>query len=367
MFQNPRPAKLFNAIAVAKNGDIYWTDSSSDFSLEDGIFSLLANPSGRLIHFNRSTKKHTVLIDELFFANGIALSPNEDFILVSETGASRIRRHYLTGPKARTTDIFVDRLPGSTDNLSADENGLWIPLVSAIDGDHPAIWQSASNAPLVRKFLIRLLALAELPFRLIQNIFPNVYCDKAILAIGNFESLAFIVPPRTTIVRVNWNGDIVGSLHGLDKSVQHVAHVLQFGDYLYLGSYRNDFIGLAKLPPSFKKARNIESAKPTVTPKTTTTTTPKPTTTITTPKSTTSTATPKATITTTTTKPITTTTPRPTTTIPKTTTDSTKKPIDSPHKPREPIPVHEHDPADTKNVPPSKLKVIRKDSGHGEL
>lgn len=36
-----------NSLDVAENGDIFWTDSSSDFPLYDGIFSLLANPSGR--------------------------------------------------------------------------------------------------------------------------------------------------------------------------------------------------------------------------------------------------------------------------------------------------------------------------------
>lgn len=39
--------KLFNSIAVASNGDIYWSDSSTEFLLEDGIFDILADPSGR--------------------------------------------------------------------------------------------------------------------------------------------------------------------------------------------------------------------------------------------------------------------------------------------------------------------------------
>ena len=42
-----RKAKIFNSVAVTKNGDIYWTDSSSDFGIQDGIYTLLANPSGR--------------------------------------------------------------------------------------------------------------------------------------------------------------------------------------------------------------------------------------------------------------------------------------------------------------------------------
>lgn len=39
--------RLPNSIAISKNGDIYWTDSSSEFTLEDGVFVLLADGTGR--------------------------------------------------------------------------------------------------------------------------------------------------------------------------------------------------------------------------------------------------------------------------------------------------------------------------------
>lgn len=42
-----RPAKTFNSVTVDKKGDIYWTDSSSDFTIEDLVFASFANPSGR--------------------------------------------------------------------------------------------------------------------------------------------------------------------------------------------------------------------------------------------------------------------------------------------------------------------------------
>lgn len=42
-----RKAKFFNSVAVDKNGNIYWTDSSSDFLLQDLVYISFANPSGR--------------------------------------------------------------------------------------------------------------------------------------------------------------------------------------------------------------------------------------------------------------------------------------------------------------------------------
>lgn len=252
--QPPRKAAIFNSIAVAKNGDIYWTDSSSDFKLYDGIYSMLANPSGRLFRYNRVAKKSEALLDELYFANGLALSPDEAFIIVSETTASRLTRYYLKGNNKGQKDVFIDRLPGATDNLTPDANGIWVPLVMSIDAEHPALWQSAANAPYIRRFLCRTLALIEAPFQLIERVYPNPYTKWIVHKTGHFEALGALQPARTTILRIDWNGKIVGSLHGFDRSVQGVAHVLEDGDYLYLGSFANKYVGRVTLPKSYKSA-----------------------------------------------------------------------------------------------------------------
>lgn len=44
-----RRAKIFNSITVASDGTIYWTDSSSDVYLEDGLYSMLADGTGRSV------------------------------------------------------------------------------------------------------------------------------------------------------------------------------------------------------------------------------------------------------------------------------------------------------------------------------
>lgn len=258
--QIKRLPSIFNSVAVAKNGDIFWTDSASDFKLHDGVYTMLANPSGRLLRYDRKTKQNVVLIDQLYFANGIALSPDEEFVVVSETAASRLTRHYLKGNKAGVTDVFIDRLPGATDNLTPDATGIWVPLVNAIDAQHPALWQSAAKAPYVRRFLCRILALIEAPFKLVESLYPNPYTQLVVHKVGHFETLLAMTPPRTTILRIDWNGKIIGSLHGFDLSVQGVAHVLEDGDYLYLGSFANKFLGRVALPKSYKQQQTTAKA-----------------------------------------------------------------------------------------------------------
>lgn len=354
-----RPAKIFNSIAVSKSGDIFWSDSSSDFQLEDGIFTVLANPSGRLFQYSRSSKQNKLLIDELYFANGVALSPNEDFIVVAETCASRLRKYHLKGAKAGEIEVFIDRLPGTPDNLTPDADGIWVPMPLAADKDHPSVFHSAANAPLMRKFGARVLALIELPFKMIEIVYPNVYTRSIVHKIGHFETLG--APPRSTIVRLDWNGKIVGSLHGFDKSARSAAHVLEDGDHLYIGSFLSsvNYIARVKLPKTYKSGKTTTAQK-VEQPKVESTTTKKPATVTTTTTSTTTT-TPKPTTKTTPTPKATTTTPKPKPTA------TTPKPAAETTKPKEPAPIHESIPEDAKRPKQEKLKVIKKGGAQGEL
>lgn len=39
--------KMPNSVTVASDGTVYWTDSLTEGSLEDGLYSLLSNGNGR--------------------------------------------------------------------------------------------------------------------------------------------------------------------------------------------------------------------------------------------------------------------------------------------------------------------------------
>lgn len=38
---------IVNSLDIAENGDVYWSDSSTEFGILDGSYTFLANPSGR--------------------------------------------------------------------------------------------------------------------------------------------------------------------------------------------------------------------------------------------------------------------------------------------------------------------------------
>lgn len=124
-----------NNATVGKDGTIYFTDSSQHFGQQDYRGELFAHgKTGRL--FRRSPAGMVELIGTGFnFANGVTLSPDEDYVLVAETGSYRIQRVWVSGPFAGRREIFVDNLPGFPDNVSTGPTGLfWVALPNARNG-----------------------------------------------------------------------------------------------------------------------------------------------------------------------------------------------------------------------------------------
>ncbi|KAF5957750.1 hypothetical protein HYC85_004975 [Camellia sinensis] len=72
--------------------------------------------TGRLLKYNPRTKQVTVLLAGLALAIGPAVSANNTFVLVSEYQLRRLQKFYLTGPKANTSEVFLN-LPGSQEKL----------------------------------------------------------------------------------------------------------------------------------------------------------------------------------------------------------------------------------------------------------
>jgi sugar lactone lactonase YvrE len=65
----------------------------------------------------------------LYFANGVAVSPDQSFVLVCETTKYRIQRYWLKGPKEGETDVFLDNLPGFPDGVSSNGKDMfWLAI-----------------------------------------------------------------------------------------------------------------------------------------------------------------------------------------------------------------------------------------------
>uniref|UniRef100_A0A182M2S7 Strictosidine synthase conserved region domain-containing protein n=1 Tax=Anopheles culicifacies TaxID=139723 RepID=A0A182M2S7_9DIPT len=245
-----RQPNIPNGVAVARNGDFYWSDTASDFIFEDAIQAVLCNPSGRLLHYSRADGKSRVLIDEVYGANGVVLSPDESFVLVGELGGQLIRRYYLKGPKAGTHDVFIDGLPGAVDNLNGDASGFWVGLVIAADENNPSFIAMLAKFPNLRRLLVRLFVLAEAPFRLWYDTTGSDFALWVTHHIGHLGGLVGLFPDRGTVLRMDWEGNIVLALHNDDTSSHVISQAVPLGkDQLLLGSPVNQWLGRVKLTP----------------------------------------------------------------------------------------------------------------------
>lgn len=129
-----RPMAFCNNAAVASSGDIWFTDSSTEFGIEQWKDDFIQGTrTGRLLRLAPDGGVEVVL-DGLAFANGVALASDESFVAVAETGARTVVRHWLTGERAGQRDFLVADLPGYPDNIASGSDGLvWVTIASPLD------------------------------------------------------------------------------------------------------------------------------------------------------------------------------------------------------------------------------------------
>ncbi len=123
-----------NNAAVATDGTVWFSDSSTKFGLEKWKADFVQDTrTGRLLRL-RTDGAIDVVLDGLAFANGVALSRGEDFVAVAETAARTVARHWLTGDRVGERDYLVTDLPGYPDNIARGSDGLiWVTIASPRD------------------------------------------------------------------------------------------------------------------------------------------------------------------------------------------------------------------------------------------
>lgn len=211
------PFKFTDDLDISKDGTIYFTDASFKYQQTEYLYDLMeAKPHGRLLKYDPKTKTTSTLLKDLYFANGVALSKNEEFLLVNETYRYRITRFWLKGPKKGTSDIFIDNLAGFPDNISRGSDGnfylaLFTVRNQTMDKMHPSPWKKK--------------VVASLP----KFLWPKPQ-------------------PFGFVAKISMEGNIMETYQ--DPSGEHlkeITHAVERDGYLYLGSLHNDRIGKFKL------------------------------------------------------------------------------------------------------------------------
>lgn len=207
-------------VDVTDEGVSYFSDASDKFGVGQYMFDLLeGRPHGRLLRYDPATKVTTVLLDKLYFANGVAVAPQKDYVLVNETYRYRVTRYWLAGPDAGKAEVFADNLPGFPDGISTSPRGTyWVAIFTVRNSSA----EFMAPHPWLRS------ALTKLP----AAVWPKP-------------------EPYGYILELDEHGKILRTLQ--DPTGEHVSVITSVHEkdgMLYLGTLLNNWIARIKVPES---------------------------------------------------------------------------------------------------------------------
>ena len=206
-----------NDLDIGSDGTIYFTEASNKFPMSQFTNDLLEHqPNGRLLALDPQSRRPRTLLRNIHFANGVAVSPDQTFVLVAETGEYRIRRVWVKEPKMGQNDIFIENLPGFPDGISSNRRDrFWLALVTP----RQALFDRMLPYPSMRKMVARLPKFMQPA--------PKRY------------SFVLGLDPQGRVVENLQNGS--------SDCYAEIANVVEHNGALYFGSIGEDTIGRFRL------------------------------------------------------------------------------------------------------------------------
>ena len=164
---NGDPIRYADAVVVARNGKIYFSDASARFApaswggtYEAAVLDIIEQRStGRILEYDPATRATRVVVRGLSFANGVALSQDEQNLFVNETGKYRIWKVAVVANQLDVTQgspqatVLFDNLPGYPDNLMRGQDGrIWV----GFSGPRSPNVDAMADKPFLRSLTLRL-------------------------------------------------------------------------------------------------------------------------------------------------------------------------------------------------------------------
>lgn len=250
---------VFNDVAIDPNNPdlVYVSVSTTKWHMDRIVWSLVdMNKDGLVLAVNVKTGKHHIIMDDLVFTNGMEISPNKRSLLVAEWGGRKIYKIDLadidvaikSGKPIKNRPTLIDNLPGGPDNIRVFGNDLYIgmPLVSPSSTIHDRL----SSMSAIRKSLGRLANLASRGLVQLDRLMKMAGYDKCgcMLDMARYLDtgaiLHKIMPADAGVLIIDGNTGKIRRILGSSgyPSISEALLDVSNGD-LYLGSYRNAYIG----------------------------------------------------------------------------------------------------------------------------
>lgn len=213
-----RKLVLTNHLDVAADGTIYFSESSDRFPLRDYVSDFIdSRPNGRLLAYDPDSRETRLVLDNLHFANGVAVSPDQSYVLVVEGSRYCLQRVWLQGPQTGEAETFIENLPGFPDNLhSSGRDIFWLALVSP----RKSIVDNLAGRPFLRKMI----------YRLPESLKPSP---------GQYGF----------VLGLDGDGRVVHNLQDPSGAFTETSGATEHEGMLFVGSLNGEAIGRLQVPP----------------------------------------------------------------------------------------------------------------------
>ncbi|TVU37941.1 hypothetical protein EJB05_11286 [Eragrostis curvula] len=211
--------RFADAAIEASDGAVYFSDASTRFGFDRWILDFLeSSATGRLLKYDPRTGETSVVLDRLGFANGVALSRDETFVVVCESSRFRCTKVWLKGEKSGQAETFIDNLPGGPDNIRLGSDGsFWIAVLPVRSPWLDLVYHWAVTRRVVASF-------------------PALLEWSKATAKG------------AMVAQVTEDGEIVRLLDDSEgKVINFVTSVTEYNGDLFLGSLATNFVGKLSL------------------------------------------------------------------------------------------------------------------------
>ena len=184
--------------------------------------------NGRLLRYDPKTDETIVLIDGIWFANGVSVNKEETYVSIVETFAARSLKYYLKddpndgNKKAGTVEVMADQFPGYGDNGDCYDDKCWVAIASSTSS---LINRLCNMRPPFISVLLRTM-LMMLPKKFV----PKVNLFGCIVEINSNENKINRLLQDPTGSDIAWTNSAT-----------------YYKNKLYIGSLRNNFIGVYDL------------------------------------------------------------------------------------------------------------------------
>ncbi|KAM7284485.1 adipocyte plasma membrane-associated protein [Ixodes scapularis] len=234
---------------IDDKGALYITEASGKWQLNKILYTVMEHEdTGRVLKFDTKTRKTTVLMKNLRLPNGVQLSQDKQSLLVCELSSRRVLRHHLGGARKGQTEVFADNLPGEPDNIRPSKSGgYWVAFATGRGNDSTNICDLVARYPLVKKATMRFVYLLGVAVKYAARFYPSPALKDLGAQLENGWVLYGSFPKYGLVVELDVGGRIVRSLHSPQPKIHMLSEVLEHEGHLYLGSYRNPYLGRVKL------------------------------------------------------------------------------------------------------------------------